>query len=316
VRASAFGSNVRIGRGVPAIFRRTGLALALATAAPSLVIWSSPAGADLPTLSRELTLERYVVGKRELESIRAQRRISLWVAGGAYQRGDDPGEGNPFGSWKRIAGGRADAHATLGRFTLGGEGIADTRRHVEPAEYESRLYATAYMPESRLSLVGALGFEDGDYRGADLTAEALAGRIKLVRKSADIYPRLMAWMRLRKLDHDDRVIATPAAGLVIPHVPVFGSHPYASISIESQLAGERLPLSSLLLQFGWASEARPLWGGGEDPDAPPRRGARAPSDVSWNWFLTLGYAAPLDTRSFARNVAQAGVRLVRPLGSR
>jgi hypothetical protein len=65
-----------------------------------------------------------------------------------------------------------------------------------------------------------------------------------------------------------------------------------------------------MLQLGWGSVPRPLWGGGADPDAP---GATPPSDIRWNWFALLAYSAPLDERDDGRLAVQLGFRFHRPL---
>lgn len=274
------------------------------------LVWSARAHADIPALSREFRTERYISTPRELESIRAQRRIVVAVSGGAFVLGDDFGQANPFGSGKRVGGGTIAALAQLGRYTVGADGIADTRRNVDVREFEQRVYASAYAPEAHASMWAAAGFEHGEYAGVEATAEMLATRWEAVTRSTDLRPRVWLWARARHLDGQDQTVLTPAAALFIQHVVVFGSQFYAGVSAQSDVAAERLPSSIAMIQSGFASVPRPLRGGGTDPDAP---GAN-PSRLNWNWFTAFAYALPLDDRGRGRLVGQFGLRFLLPFG--
>ena len=287
---------------------------AIAWVAGALLLGSMLSGsacAELPALSRPFATERYVTGPQEIAAVRAQRRVSLAISAGAFQIGDRTGGANPFGDWEQISGGRLDLHGQLGRFTVGGEAIGDSPRGVEVGEYQSRLYSTAYVPELRGSATGAFGFEDGDLRGLSLSIEALLLRWKAAERSQDIRPRLWLWTRFAKPQDAVHAIVTPSLGLSIQHLPILGSQAYALASLAADLAEGRLPATQALVQLGWVSRSRPLWGGGGDLDSPS---AREPADISWDWFIASGYAFALDDRAVARLVTQAGLRLVRPLG--
>lgn len=278
-------------------------------AAAGLVLAPLAAFAEIPALSREFRTERYVVDEAELESIRAQRHLWFACSGGAFLRGDEAGSVNPFGDWKQVGGGTAAAAVQLGRFALGASGTADTRRHVDDREFPQRILASAYLPEARTTLVGSAGFGEGRYAGADLTAEVLAARWKAVERKLDLYPRIWAWARVRRLDDDDRTVLTPAVAMFLQHAIVVGSQVDLGVSAQADLADGRLPVSRAMLQLGWGSVPRPLWSRG-DPDSPTAE----VSDVSWNWFTALAWAAPLDDRDEARFVAQFGLRFLRPFG--
>src|SRR4029077_12457931 len=157
------------------------------------------------------------------------------ASGGSFFRGDDPGAANPFGSWKQVGGGTLEAAMQIGRFALGANGIADTKRMVDNREFPQRVYTSAHVPETRTSLVGSVGFGEGRYAGVDLTAEMLAARVKAMQKSADVYPRIWLWTRVRKLDADNRTVLTPAIGFFIQHAVVVGSQVYLGVSAQSNL---------------------------------------------------------------------------------
>lgn len=265
--------------------------------------------AEIPALAREFRTERYVSGDAELESVRAQRHVWLALSGGLFQRGGDPGSADPFGEWKQVGGGTLAAGLQLGRYTLAADGTADTHRHVDGAEFPLRVLAAAYVPEARTSLVGSVGFGEGRYAGVDLTAEVLAARWKAVERDMDLYPRIWAWARVRRLDGDERTVLTPAVAMFLQHAIVVGSQVYAGASAQADLAGGALPVSRAMLQLGWGSVPRPLWSRG-DPESPTAE----VSDVSWNWYTTLAWAVPLDDRDDARFVAQFGLRFLRPFG--
>lgn len=282
----------------------------LVAALVSLGLVLAAAGrAEIPALSREFRTERYVTDEAEIASVRAQCHLWLALAGGVFQRGDEAGSANPFGDWKQVGGGSLAAGLQVGRFTLAADGTADTRRHVDDREFPQRVLAAAYVPEARTSLVGSVGFGEGRYAGVDLTAEVLAARWKAVESKLDLYPRIWAWARVRRLDADERTVLTPAVAMFLQHAIVVGSQVDLGVSAQADLADGVLPRSRAMLQLGWGSVPRPLWSRG-DPDSPTGEA----SDVSWNWFTALAYAVPLDDRDQARFVAQLGLRFLRPFG--
>jgi hypothetical protein len=267
------------------------------------------ARAELPALSREFRTERYVIEPGELAAVRAQRRVVFALAAGPFLGGDRAGSANPFGGWQRIAGGTVEAGLQVGRYALGANAVADTWRAVDPGEFAQRLSATAYVPEARISLVGSVGFGEGEYAGADLTAEVLALRWRALRSGADLTPRVWLWTRVRRRATDDRTVLTPAAALFVQHFVVVGSQLDLGLSAQSELADGLAPVSRAMFQAGFGSVPRPLWSRGE-PDAP---GAEE-SSVRWNWFVTLAHAVPLDDRGRAGLALQGGARFARPLG--
>lgn len=267
------------------------------------------ARAEIPALSREFRTERYVADEAELASVRAQRHLWLALSGGAFLRGDEAGSANPFGEWKQVGGGTVAAGLQVGRFGLGAGGTADTRRQVEDREFPQRVFASAYVPEARTSLVGSAGFDEDRFAGMDLTAEVLAARWKAVERKMDLYPRIWAWARVRRLDEEDVTVLTPAVAMFLQHAIVVGSQVDLGVSAQADLVDGRLPVSRAMVQLGWGSVPRPLWSRG-DPESPEAE----VSDVSWNWYAALAWAAPLDDRDDARFVAQVGVRFLRPFG--
>src|SRR4029077_4903828 len=123
-----------------------------------------------------------------------------------------------------------------------------TKRMVDDREFPQRAYAGAYVPEARTSLVGSVSFGEGRYAGVDLTAEVLAARVKAIQQSADVYPRVWLWTRVRHLDADDRTVLTPAIGCFIQHAVVIGSQVYLGLSAQSDLADNAPPVSRGMFQ--------------------------------------------------------------------
>lgn len=268
------------------------------------------ASGEPPALTRVVFPERYVTGRGEMEKVRAQRSASLVLTGGMAARSDGGGEANPFDVVDRSAAGRADLSATLGRITLGGEWIGDSPRDVEAREFPARFYGRAYVPEARATFTLAVGFGERDPGGASAAAEVLLGRWTVVRRRAELPLRAMGWMRALAPQGDGATLLTSAVGLVLQHLPVFGSQPYAAASFLNDAADGVAPSSQVLIQLGWGSIPRPLGARG-DPDSPT---APEPSDVSGEFLLALGYALPLDDRTPGRFVAQAGMRFSMPIG--
>jgi len=209
----------------------------------------------------------------------------------------------------RVGGGTAAAALQLGRWTLGGDAIADSWRRVDGGEFAERVAVTAYVPEARSSLIGSVGFDDGDYAGLDLTAECLVWRWRAITSGLDLRPRVWAWARVRHRDGNGRNVLTPAAALSLQHFALVGSQLDLALSAESELADECAPLSRALAQVGFGSIPRPLWSRG-DPDSPDA----VSSTIQWSWFATLAYAVPLDSRARAGLVVQGGARFLRPFG--
>ena len=272
--------------------------------------WAHVASGEPPALTRVVFPERYVTGREEMDKVRAQRSASLVLTGGMAARSDGGGEASPFDEVDRGAAGRADLSATLGRFTLGGELIGDSRRHVEPREFPARLYGRAYVPEGRATFTLAAGFGERDQGGASAAAEVLLARWTIVRTRAELPLRVMGWGRALAPEGDGTTVLTSGVGAILRHVPVFGSQPYVAASLLNDAADGVAPSSQALIQLGWGSVARPLGARG-DPDSPT---APEPSDVNGEFLLALGYAAPLDDRTPGRFVIQAGMRFLKPIG--
>ncbi len=292
--------------------RLTAAAAALLAAALA-VAPAERARAEIPALSREFTTESFLRTPHDLALLAARRHVALGVSGGAFWAGDDPGSWNAFRSGSPW-GGRIEALARRGRFTLEGDATNDGRLDGDPREYPQRLTGAAAVPEARVALTGAVGWARGRHRGTDLSAELapLAWQMRL--RTADLAPRLWLWARYRVLEGDPHPIVTPAAAVALQHFVVLGSQPVLALSAQTDLQQTRAPAAFGMLQAGFASVPVPLTGGGGDPDMPRPRGAPAPSLVDRSWFVTLGYAFPLDDRSAARFAVQAGMRFVRPYG--
>ena len=252
------------------------------------------ARAEIPSLTREFETERYVVSAKDMSALGARRFVGLVVSGGLFQEGDHAGNWDPLGGWKQVGGGRAEVALTTGRWTVGADGIADTRRGVASDEFEQRVHATAYVPEARLSLTGAVGFESG-YEGADVTFETLLFRPAVPSEQLDLRPRLWGWLRLRKLDGIDEPVLRPAVGLFIQHAIVVGSQAYLGATVQCDVSKQLLPRSELLVQLGFATNPRPLWGPEDPGPLDP-----APPPIHRNLFAAVAYGAPLDARSPAR----------------
>ena len=269
---------------------------------------AAAAAGELPALSAASVPERYLAGAEELAGMRARKSDELAATGGAFLVADEPGSANPFETWKQIGGGRADLHATLGRFRFGGGLIGDTPRSAEGGEYQQRLDLSVYWPEARLSLLGVAGFEAAEYAGVDATLEGLIARWRPSFRTMDLVPRVMGWVRVRSLEAEDEPRLLPALGLVLPKVPALGPQVSAWLAVTSEMARERAPATGALAQVVWEGVARELGAAG-DPNSPTYREGLG---VWRSWLALVGYELPLDDRRSGRLVAQAGVRFLRP----
>jgi hypothetical protein len=281
-------------------------ALALAAAAPAT-------RAALPAASRGFETEDFSRTRASLRALAARRHVALGVAVGEFLHGGGGGTWNPANRTGSLWGARIDAVARRGRWTVGADATHDGALDADPGEHAQRLHADLHLPEAFVALSGAVGFERDGYAATDIEAEAAPIRWPLGLRSADVVPRIQLWARYRHPDTGGDVL-TPVVGVALRHLPALGSQVPLALSVRSDLADGAAPVTSGLLQVGYASVPRPLWGGGGDPDLPPAPGDRPPSKTDRSFFVAAGYAFPLDARSSARLLVQAGMRFVRPYG--
>ncbi len=273
-------------------------------------------GAEIPALTREFVTADFTRTPEALAALAHRHHVAGAFAGGAYWAGREPGSANAFRSGNPL-GGRAEALLRAGRWTAGGDATNDGALDAEPGEYAQRVFAAADVPEWRFALTAAAGFGRGRHRGEDVAAELAPLHWNLHLATMDLAPRAWGWLRVRRPAGGGPVTWTPAAALALQHFVVLGSQPVVAFSLRSDMADARLPVTSGMLQLGFASVPKPLGGGrgtGGDPDMPGPAGGPAPSLVDRNWFATLGWAFPFDDRSSGRFAVQAGMRFVRPWG--
>lgn len=199
-----------------------------------------------------------------------------------------------------------------GRWSLGAEGFWDGDSKLEADELSASCGAALYAPEARTDLLAEFGTDPAGRIAGQVESETRLLRVKLLRASAELWPNLYAWNRVRWADEEAGASWTPAVGLVTSHMPILASAVDLGLSARGELSEGDLPRSELVVQLGFSGVEHVL-GGGTGLDLLPggRQGDRN-EDRSAAWRCFLGWGIPLDRRSSGRLTVQIGGRFLDP----
>ena len=256
---------------------------------------------EFPALARPFTPESDLCDPARLAERLLDRGYDFEAVGIRFSHAIVPGEGSPRLS-SGFLGGRAEASALLGRYSLGADATEDGHSQVDGREYPVRLHADAVVPEAFLSARAVLGFDDDGYAGMDLALESQPLVIPVPGSDAfpaDLTLRSWGWVRVRKLEALEDPVLNPALAIALMGLPVVGGQAPIALSFQSDLASDLLPSSFGMLQLGWFQN-------------PPRakvrrRGDPPPSRLKRNLFFYGSYAFPMDDRTIARLALAGGM---------
>ena len=257
-----------------------------------------PARAEFPALTRPLVLGPPALLHAPLEQPPNAMRLSGEVWLGGLSRALEPGDGDPRAEAMEL-GGRLRVSLARGRWDLSAEATQDTPYNVDSREYPARLSLGRSWP-SLLSARATVGYEDGVYDGADLELEPRA--LPLAGAGARWRPRLVSWLRVRKLDFEREWLATPAVGLTLGESVAGGRGLAFGLSTQWDAAEDDHPSGFGMLTVRWASVGPTSNGEGRDMLGTPFGG-----QLDRRWFVHAAYAFPLDDHQYARIAVGAGV---------
>jgi len=262
---------------------------------------------EFPALTRPFTSESFSKQTDDLRARLADRGFSVEAVALRFSRGGRCGSANATVS-RGDAGGRLALQYRHGRYALSGEATGHAPRDSEPREIPVRVAASGVWPEARLFAALVTGFDADGYAGTDLALEGAPLVLSLPAPSRfplDCRPRFIPRARLRMPARGGSASLTPAAALVLDHLPALASSLVLALSVQSEWRAGAPPLSVLLVQLAYSAGPWPLGG-----DAGVvRRGSRTPPGLLAGLFIHAGYARSLDQRSPARFVLGVGTDL-------
>jgi hypothetical protein len=262
---------------------------------------------EFPALTRPFTSESFFTQSDDRCARLADRGFSVEATALRLSQGGRCGGANAA-VLRGDMGGRFALQYRHGRYALSGEATGDGRRGSESREYPVRFAASGVWPEARVFAALVAGCDGDGYAGTDLALEGaplVLGLPASGRFPADFRPRLIPGARLRMPARGGSASLTPAAALVLDHLPALASSLVLASSVQSEWRDGAAPQSVLLVQVAYSAGP---WLLGSDAGV-VRRGSRPPSSRQAGLFIHAGYARSLDQRSPAHFVLGVGTDL-------